>query len=409
MSDISNFLLNKVKINGFTINSGNIEILSIFEGIGVPALTGEITLKDREGLLELHELLPGDKIQLEFITKAAGTKPLIYDGILTDADNSMYTEENTMPMTTLRFCTPWWFKAITKTVSKSYKDVTFEDILTDLIGGECGGSFAGAFDPPSTIIERFVTPYWTVAHLIKYILDWGHDSGLYAYQIYENLNGGGITYALTLDFLHDENWGKHKSKIMLNPQNMVFEGRAQKIQMESYFNSMRYLNQGVWQTDYLSFNYDRTEIYTSDKSAKDAACKHLALSVPLKAEHQTKEFKSVRKTYGPFHQQKKINSKKEFENWVDGIRDNNYINVFGDMVKFNVLLHGATDREAGMIAEVKFPSINTKADQTLHRFLEGDYLVRNIRHIFKQEFYHQAITLTSDSFGMMKRGDIGKW
>ena len=46
----SNYTLSGLKIADQDVTPHNVEVISIFEGLTSPALTGKITIKDREGL-----------------------------------------------------------------------------------------------------------------------------------------------------------------------------------------------------------------------------------------------------------------------------------------------------------------------------------------------------------------------
>jgi len=404
-----NFSLKKISIAGNDIDVGNVDVINIYEGLTTPALTGTAAIKDREALLEFREVFAGDTIELMFDTETESNAAFTFKGIITSADGGQIDIEHTFPLTVLHFCSEWWFKAITKQVSKAYKNVTYEDILEDLIVNECGGSFQGVYPANFTNIERIVFPNWTVAHSIKYLMNGMHGKPEEAgYTLYDNLNLQSVT-SITLDWLFDGEWGKHSSDIIFGTKNVIYDGNVEKIFLESYYDSLRYLNQGVYQSDSIAFDYDHTKVYTSSKPVDELDLFHLAPTMPLLKKHGTEEFNSISRSFGPIHQQKR-RTEKEFNNYIDGQRNDRYCNLYTDMLKFNLMLPGNTNRSAGMIVKFDFPSIKSQVDtKTRHKFLEGHYLIRNINHIFKNDAYSQAMTLCRDGFGALDRSDLVQW
>jgi len=411
----SNFIVSKVVINNFEITIQNIKSINIFEGITSPAITGRIYIADREGLLEIQETFTGDYIEIEFISKhKESNSPFKFKGIITSADGSSVHGDQTFPIVVLHFCSEWWFKAITKQTSKSYKNTSWGEIIRDLIQVECGRKLNNIYPPATKPIERFVTPYWTPAHIIKYILSWAKsDDEKTGYLIFEKLFPNFLEI-LNLEFgyeqLYEDEGGIHPSEIIINSENTLYEGNTNGIYAESYFNSMKYLNQGLPQTDFIAFDYDHTNVYTSSKPIVEYDHLHMKPILPLLKEYCTPEYKSIKTTRGPFHQQSTIHTVQEFEKTVDAVRNNNYVNLFGDMIKLNLILPGATNRGAGNIVKLNFPSINTAKDKiSRHRYLEGYYMIRNIQHIFENDIYSQAMTVISDGIGSLKRTDLQEW
>lgn len=406
----ANHGITNLLINGRPITIQNIVEINIFEGLSNPAVTGRALLADREAILEKRELIAGDTIEIEFQSKAKQTKPFSYKGIITSAGGKVALDKS-YPVTEINFCSEWWFKAISKQVSKAYKNVTWEEIITDLVEVECGGSYAGAFPAPMNLIERFVIPYWTPAHAISFLLSGAHADPLQTgYTMYENINGKGTVFSLSTEYLYSRNWNIHKSPLVMGSKNKIYEGTFNDITMESYFDTLKYSNQGVYQTDYISFDYDQTKVYKSTKTIDKLDLYHLSGSSPIPQKHATEEYKSTQTHWGPFHQQER-KTPKEFKNYIDGVRNDRYCNLYSDMVKFNVLTPGATDRVVGQFVKIEFPSINTKEDQTeRHKFLEGYYLIRNINHIFRNDIYSQAMTVCLDGFGSLERSsELLKW
>jgi len=406
----SNYTLTGIKINDDYITPQNIDYISIFEGLTSPALTGRMLIKDREGILEIRKILPGDSVEFKFTSKADKTRMFEFKGVISNT-KGVISHDSTFPITTIEFCSEWWFNATTKQISKAYKNVTFEDILKDIIENECGGTFFGSIPTPDNKIERFVTPYWTPAHILKEILSWANankpiDTG---YILYDNLKDS-MVYNISLNNLIDAEFFVHPTPLIMGAANITYEGNIEEINMESYFDAIRYLNQGLLNTEFISFDYDNTKIYKSSKNVHETDFKHLASTLPLKKDYIGK-YNSLQHTWGRPILQKERKTKKEFADSIDFYRNNLYSNLLSDILKFNVVAPGATDRSCGQIVQLDIPSINTKNDSTLrHDFLKGLYLIRNIHHVFKNDTYNQIMTLCKDGFGDVNdRDDLIKW
>jgi len=408
-----NFSFSKIRINGFDINPKNVSSISIFEGLTSPTVTGRIYIGDRQALLEIHEIMPGDLIEIDFTSKMDETVPLRFKGIITSNDGASTHGDQTFPTTVFQFCSEWWFKASTKQISKAYKNQSIDEIFDDLIFNECGGNF-DSFNPGGLEkIERFVSPYWSPAHILKYLLNLASNKqGYTGYVLYENFIDD-VVLARSLRALLAQGTNLSNvspNEITVNAENPFYVGNTNSLFVESLSHPVRYLNQGMYQTDYLSFNYDNSQIHKSSTTADKIDFDHIRPVIPLKKDFATEEYKSTKFIWGPFQTQKTFNTDRQFGDYVDSIMENNYINIFSDMVKVNGLFPGDTGRRAGLPVKINFPSINTKKDiKARHKYLEGVYIIRNIQHIFTNDGFKQAITFVNDGIGSLERKDLKEW
>lgn len=410
---VLNFNYSKIRINGFDINPKNVNSISIYEGLTSPAITGRIYIGDRQALLEIHEVMAGDSIEIDFTSRMNETKPLRFKGIITSNDGSSTHGDQSFPTVVFQFCSEWWFKASTKQISKAYKNQSIDDIFIDLIENECGGSFNG-FNPSGLEkIERFVSPYWSPAHIMKYLLSLAvNKQGFTGYVLYENFIDD-VILADSLRALLAQGTNLSNvspNEIIVNAENPFFVGNTNNLFVESLSNPVRYLNQGMYQTDYLSFNYDNSQIHKSSNPVDKVDFDHIRPVMPLKKDFASEDYKSIRFHWGPFPTQNTFNTKREFTEAIDGFMENNYINIFSDMIKINGLFPGDTGRRAGLPVKINFPSINTKKDvKARHKYLEGVYIIRNIQHVFTNDGFQQAITFVNDGIGTLQRNDLKEW
>jgi len=405
---ISNFIINKIQINDFELTPQHVTEIQIFEGLTIPAITGKMYIADREALLELHEVFAGDVVEFQFVSKADRTETFKYRGVISSAGGSV-SHDHTFPVTIFEFCDEWWFNAITMQVSRAYKNVIWEEIVDDLIT-ICGGNFVWPNHASTNRIERYVTPYWTPAHTIKEVLSWASVKAHNNFILHRNLILDTHVYCETLDDFIVGIRGVHKSDLLMGSPNIHYEGNLNTVYLESYYDSLRHINQGVYKTDFVAFDYDHSTVYKSSNSVENIDRYHLAAHMPMNKAHTSDNYTS-QSIVNPYFNQQKRQTVKEIRNRVDNLRDINYGNLFTDMIKFNMMAPGASDRMAGQLAMLRFPSINSKSEQEMvkHKALEGLYLIRNICHIIKPNSYNQALTLVRDGFETMDRTDLVQW
>ena len=413
----SNWQLESIEVESpgteaFRIIPAHLEQIVIFEGISNPGLTGSMTIKDYDAVLEIQEIFAGDKISISMKSKG-DSRSLVYVGRITSAI-SQEAGSQTAPVNVFYFCSDWWFHAITKQVSMAWSNKTVEEMLREVIEDVCGGQFQGMYPVPSKKIERLVTPMWTPAHIIKYLLAYANgDNKESGYVLWDTLQEQ-YPICMTVGEMFDgiftpDKPDAEKTDLMLNPPNINYPGSFNNMWVESLYDEMRYLNQGVYRTDIWAFDYDRNKPYQSSGSSQDVNSPHLSFQMPLRAETTNDDYASTRisRTY-PNTQA--FVPEKEFQKGVDAYRDNRLQMVFSDMLKMNTQTPGNTARISGEIVKVNYPSINKgNTADTRNKMLEGDYLIRDIQHVITNSNFIQILTLVSDGINMTTRTDLQRW
>ena len=418
ISEISNWQLETVEVvsashGQFDIHVAHLETINIFEGLSEPALTGSITIKDYDGILEIQEIFAGDDINISLKAKGE-SRSLTFNGKIF-AVNQQVSGSQGAPVTVFSFCSNWWFQANTKQVSKVWKNKTIAEMIEEVITVDCEQEdFQGIHPAPSTIIERLVTPNWTPARILKFLLAYlNGDAGESGYVLWESLywQAPGV---YSLGHLLDPaeggtNYGRSKIELFLNSPNVQYAGNFNNLWVESLYDEMRYLHQGVYQSDIWVFDYDRNKPYKSTGTASDVNSKHLAHQMPIRESSASEKYRSTHKS-SMYPNTQKFTTEQDFQKGVDGYRNNRLQMVFSDMIKMSTLLPGDTAREAGEIVKINYPSINKgSGTDTRHKMMEGDYLIRDIQHVLTYSNFVQAITFVKDGINMTTRDDLKKW
>lgn len=406
----TNYRLINVTLGNFQVTPQHIVGISIYEGLSSIGLRGRLLLRDFDGVIEIQEIFGGDDISIAFETLGDVSKIFEYRGKITKCGEGNASAETMAHIYEIEFCSEWWFNALTKQVSKAYKNQKIDKIIEDMIVNVCGcRSFGGFYPDQAMQLERFVSPLWTPAHTMIHLLDMCNPTeGSGGFFLYEDLYSQ-IPMAVTMDFLFKENFSVHPSPIELASINPQFEGAANVVWTESYFDVLRYLNQGLFQTDVIAFDYDRLNFYQSSKLVTDLDHKHLSKTIPLLRNQSTSEYKSTRVSHRYINAANAI-SNLVMKTLIDSNRDNRYVKLFSDVVKLNVMVPGATTRSCGQLVKMNYPSINSKADPTSrNKILEGNYLIRDIQHILKPDSFTQVMTLVSDGIGQLDRTDVRGW
>lgn len=410
-SAAANWQLEKIEVvsdaGEFEIIPAHLETINIFEGVSNPGLTGSITLKDYDALLEVQEIFAGDTLNVSMKSKG-DSRALTYTGRIIKV-NQMVSGVQQAPTTVFSFCSDWYFQAITKQVSMAWKNMTVEDMLYDIIENVCGGKFQGMYPDGGPKVERLVTPYWTPWHIIKYLLAYANgNDGASGYVLWDTLNEQFPICMTTSEMFDGIFTPQTNTELLLNTPNINYPGNFNNMWVESLYDEMRYLNQGVYHCDVLSFDYDRNKPYKSIGTADDVASSHLAFQMPLRASTTTEEYRSQMISRIQPSRQHFI-PEQEYQAAVDAYRDNRLAMVFSDMVKMNTMVPGNTARITGEIVKVNYPSINKGTVEDRNKMLEGDYLVRDIQHVLTHSNFYQILTLVSDGINMTSRTDLKKW
>lgn len=408
--------LNKVTIKGYPIIASFITSIELYESITQPGITGFIVIRDYQGLQELGGVFANDDIVIDFTVDGdeGNTLQLKYK-IITN-EGSRYLTKNTYDVMRLGFCSPWLVDGLTRFVSKPFgtvdKPMLISEIVEDLLK-ECGAEI-GFIEPTKQKFENFVTPLWTPYHSIKYLLGFAtNDNYSGGYVCWTDLKTGKVNVT-SLDYMLKGSLGYYKS-FVVNSSNLRYSGRVVEMNIEGFYDSIRMVNTGLPKTDVYGFNFDKKTHTKTDKNITTNVQTRLGKKFPL-----PNAFKDEKKyTFSNFislfppTSETIADDDTKLTDLIDGYLANKYSFLTTDVTKINIQTLGEMNRRVGWKALLEYPSIRAKTtnneDSTEQKQLKGDYLIREIKHVFSlTDDYKQYITLVSDGFQEFD-GNLIEW
>jgi hypothetical protein len=401
-NNIYNFELKQITIKSEIVLPQAVGELNIYEGINNAGITGTFTIADWEGYDEVGEIFAGDDLQIEF--KSTDQPDLVLKYKIYAAATGVNVGNTFQPIT-YKFCSPWLIDAYTRQISKPYKEKFIHEIIKDLLE-ECGAE-VGFIEPTKQKLDRFTTPLWTAIKSIHHLLTFAmnaSDTG--GYVFWTDMKDGKVNVT-TMDYLFKGTMGTETSKFMSLPLNEFYEARINDLTFESYFDIIRYLNQGTAQTINTGYHYDKNKLYTFDKSVEKNTHTHLSTKLPINSKYNTKKYASVKGTYIYPNKDALITDDKLYTDLVDGKAKTRYVRLFSDIFKINIMTNPCSGRRAGHLVELEYQSAN-KGTPTKNLHYSGKYLIRNIRHMIFNGVYNQAVTLICDGYKETKR-ELVSW
>lgn len=409
----TNFRFHTCKIAGYDVNIGNIDSFTFTEGIDSPAILGSIYFRDYEGWEEEREIFNGDKLEISFST--AGNEPISFVGYIYGCGDYGRVAIQNFQSVNFDFCSPWFFEAMTRQISKAWKDVYPHEIIQDLIE-ECGGVVQYLTEPsgtrPTEKLERFVSPNWTAAHIIKYLTD---------FIMTSPTNHGGFLFfpdmktdeiiITTINDLLDNKRLTHPAEFIFDVKNLHYEGAIKDFTIESLYDNLRYANQGVLNSKLYGFDYDRNKIIETGMTLSQySGHTHLSSYAPVWKDLEGSKYQSIK--FSHYHPQtrKQTTTDEQLKRMLDGSLRTKYSMLFVDLIKINFMTNGSTTRHTGQLVKVRFPSVEQrKTGISTNKHLEGYYIVRNIKHSLSDRVYTQILTLSTDGFFHTERDDLFPW
>jgi len=401
----SNFTLNTFKIRGFDIDPSVIIQLDIFESIVMPGITGCVVIKDWQGAKELGEIFAGDDVEISW--SSPDTKPINIILKVFGSYGDQVQDDQTYKTTKLHFCSSWYIDAFTRQLSKPYINKSVSEIIDDLLK-ECGAT--NYVEPTSQRLERFVTPLWTPMHSIRHLMKFAMDTqGHGGYLLFTDIISDTVI-CTTINKLLAGDLGYNTSEITFNAVNQVYEGNTNKLTLESNFDTIRFANQGMGKTNLIGFDFDSNKIIATNESITQYKHEHLGNYFPMLKDFESDKYSSTKFMWKSINSAFQKRHSKELEELLVGHLRTRYSHLFSDVFKINLGAPGSTLRRAGQIVKLNFPSVDYKLDPTKKDMqFDGNYLIRDIRHVFMFGDYAQAITLCSDGYKQMKRTDLMEW
>lgn len=404
--------LRKITIKGYELNLATVSNIEIFESLTRPGITGLIDIKDYQALQELGNVFADDIISITFSVDNDENNELVLNFKIYTNEGSRQLALNTYDVLRLGFCSPWLVDGLCRNLSKAYSNKKISYIFEDLLK-ECGADI-GYIEPTKQELESFVTPYWTAYHSIKYLTHFAlNENDLGGYICWTDLRSGKVNVT-TLDYLLSGKLGKYKEGFTVYPANYRFSGRVKNILIESSYDTIRMVNNGMPETRYYAFNYDTKQIVNTTDNIASFKSTRLSKKFPLSINYNTDRYVSHK--YSPLFPQT-ANSIASDENKImdllNGYSKTNYAYMSSDVFKINIESLGEINRRVGWLTELDYPSVaansNQNNDPVGNKQLKGMYLIREIKHQFSLlQDYTQYITLVNDGY-FENNNDLITW
>lgn len=404
IANISNLVIDRLAIRGVDIDPSVVISIDLYEGLTMPGITGTIVFKDWQGLREIGEVFAGD--DLEFSWRIQGKSPVV-GKYTVYADHGASVDENTTyHKTTFHFCSPWLIDGFTRQVSKPFKNKFVHQIVQELLT-EIGAPI-GFIEPTMQKLENFVTPMWTVPHSIRHLSSFAKNNDKKGgYVLWTDLKTGKV-YWTTVDWLYKGTLGKMDHEFIFRPQNIRYEGKVFKVDAEATFDLIKLLNQGALNTVNYAFDYDHKKVFKTKENVKAYPHAHISQKFPVPSKYLSdKKYASTKLSYIYPSTDAPVSNPKDFEDLVDGELFTRYTMLFSDAFKINIWAEGESTRRAGHLAKMFYPT-SDQSQTNENKHFTGNYLIRNIRHVFQDNSYLQAITLVSDGYKQHGR-EIVTW
>lgn len=386
-----------MKIKGYSLMIQSIIEINIYESLTKEGITGNIVLADWQGLRELGHIFAGDEITMVFKSEDREDLTLKFK-IYATKDNRQLSSQ-TYNTTNFMFCSPWLIDGFGRQLSKPYKDKYIHEIVKDLLE-DCGAEI-GIIEETKQKLENFVTPLWTPVHSIRYLLNHAlNKDNKGGYVLWTDLKSGKVNMK-TLDTIFKGSEGT-TPKFLEMPANKQYEGAVKDATYEQSWDIIQYLHIGMNKIRNYSLWFDKKEIIETKDNIKEMSYKHIALKFPV-AQKYLDDKKYWVNYYQCLYPKKAdaITSKEEVEDFVKGEQYSRYAYLMTDITKINFQTVGQSDRRVGMMAELSLQSQNQPDTQTGNLQVNGNYIVRDIRHHISSPNnaqYDQYVTLINDGY-----------
>ena len=394
-----------IKIKGIEVETSYISDLQIFESLTQPGILGKVSIQDYQGFRELSSVFSGDEIEISFAIDDQGSDALVLKFAVYTDEGSKVSPQNTYDTLQLGFCSKWLLDGFTKQVSKPYKDKYIHEIIQDILTTECSGAQIGYIEPTLQKLDYFLSPRWTPIHTIKYLLSFAlNASKIGGYIIWTDLKTDKINIT-TLDYLIKGGIPKAINSFAILPSNQRYQGRIKNMNIESAFDAIRMVNNGIQQNVYYGFNYDTKKFFTTEDKITDVKNKRLSKKLPIhqKYKEDSKNKKYARFKYCPLFPStdNPVTDEDKFKDLVKGQLYNEYAFFTSDIFKINIETLGDNQRRVGQLVLLEWPSQshNAGGKSDNKQMKSYNYLIREIRHILSPYLdYKQFVTLVIDGY-----------
>lgn len=400
---IFNLNLKSISIKGVELLQQAVGELNIYESLTAPGILGSISIMDWQGFDEVGEIFANDDIIITLNTEERDELSLKYK--IYACSTAVEAGQTYQPVT-YKFCSPWLIDGLTRQISKPYKDKYIHEIIKDLLE-ECGAQI-GYIEPTIQKLNRFTTPLWTAIHSIHHLLSFAmnkQEVGGYVFWTDMKTDKVNVT---TIDYLYKGTYGKEDGKFISLPNNEFYESRIHDLTFETQFDIIKYLNQGIAQSIYHAYYYDKNKTFVFDKKIDEVTHAHLSKDLPINKIYSNKKYSSTHNLFLYPQNDNLVTDENELKYMVDGRAKTKYVRLMSDVFKINIITNSNSSRRVGHLAELEYQS-EDKHKEEKNKQYSGNYLIRNIRHMIHNGMYNQVVTLIADGYKEVKIPVLIKW
>ena len=412
MANIENHYY-KVEYTKFEINTASgdtIQIdntilgdLELFESLDQPGITGNISLLDFTGIVEVYNVTAGDTLTFKF--KSPGeTSSTGGTYIITGVVLNQFPEHDYLSVyTRLEFCSKWFLDARVTQYSNLWKNFQpIDKIATDIINF-CGGT-VGTIEPSKITLEHFGTPYWTPLHILYYLLGF-YGEGM---VMFPDIKRDKVNI-MSLNSIFSGDVGTYPYKFLTMPTNPNYEALVFQMTLEESSDFTKYLSNGFVGIVPNVFNFDTGQFQTPNPNTLPTQVNfnHLAKYSQMTQEYNTPKYYN-NEQLSIFPQGKTSVSQIQLNNIVSNIQKTQFIRLFGDAVKLNIIAAGSSARQVGQICSIDVPSLKDNKSRP-NKVFSGQWVISSIKRIFTGSNYKEMIGLINTGTMATINPNLVKW
>ncbi len=406
---------NYFKISSIEVDISKIKSLEIFESIEFPGNVGNVVIDDWVTLKEKLNIFSGDIVDISF---GRDSDPvLVLEMVITDDPVEIILPGQDDKYIQLSFCSKWLVEGFTQNRSKVWKNKYIHEIVADLVE-DCGGTL-GAFERTKQKLDRFVSPFWSPIQTIRYLMGFAVDRNDHGgYLLFSDLREDNVNFLPYNRLIHAEiNAGRVPFNLKFNPKHALSYEKILNLSVANSYDSIKYGNSGLGRSQYIGFDYDKTEMMKNDLRIDEYIHNHLSTVLPLNNKYLGDKYRTSKEmllypntdsliTDDVIESEEYLRSPSEL---LNGKMNTKQSLTFSDMVTLNIVTNGeGVHKKSGRLIGVEIPSRNRKIE-VLHKQLSGTYLIKNLKHSIVDLIYSNTMTVISDGYKLVSRKDMITW
>lgn len=373
----------QLRIDGENM-TGIFSNMSIFQDVFQPAWTAEVVIEDTENIMMLNDVKQGSTVAIKVKVDTPNNKEeFTFDFVIYKISDKRADVQDVLRYT-IHCVTPAYFNNLKTRISKSYKGMQGEQIISDAIG-KIGGSLD--FDSsakPMTMIATNWNPFkvasWVSKHAkgtnggADYLFFQSDDNNKYAFYSIDKIftsKDTGITFSRQRQEEKDETDERYQAK--------QFTG-IMKYEFRKHQDSLANMTMGYYGSKAITYDVINKEILTdsfnyADDIGSDNFGKPWTSGL---FEGATDSNISQNFLHENIASGQTVN--EQYKDWLMS-RRNNIMKLEQNIMVMQVPGDVGFRKHIGKTIRVKIPSDQDNVKEEDDKYLKGRYIVLAIRHI----------------------------